>query len=451
MFLALIFVILGGFMEKKHTLGKFAKYVSLNVIGMIGLSCYILADTYFVAKALGANGLTALNFCISVFSILQGFGLMLGIGGATRYTILRNRGEVKNANMAFVHSLFLGAVLSVIFVIIGVFFSEAVVRGLGADDITAPLAKVYLRTILSFAPCFLANNILLAFVRNDNNPKLSMAAMLISSFSNIVLDYIFMFPMSMGMFGAAFATGLSPIISLCILSGHFIRKKNKFSLIRCTISVRRIYDILSLGVSSFIGEMSSAIVLITFNFAILKIEGNIGVAAYGIVANISLIAIAVFTGVAQGIQPLASEGYGTGDLRVVKQVLHYAVITVLLLATVIYGIVYFGCGSIVAMFNSEGSEVLARLAEEGMKLYFIGFFFAGINIIGAALFSATDDAKTAFVISILRSCILIVPMVVIMSAVLNMRGVWVSFVLTEFIVCLISVTVLYRVNRRGKI
>lgn len=434
-------------MEKNHTFKKFGKYVSLNVIGMVGLSCYILADTFFVAKALGANGLTALNFCISVFSILQGFGLMLGIGGATRYTILKNSGEEKNANMAFVHSLVMGAVLSVIFLTIGLFFSRPVVRILGADDITTPLAEEYLKTILSFAPFFLANNTLLAFVRNDNGPKLSMAAMLISSFSNIVLDYIFMFPMSMGMFGAAFATGLSPMISLCILSLHFIRKKNHFSLIRCKISVRKIFDILFLGISSFIGEMSSAIVLITFNLAILKIEGNIGVAAYGIVANISLIAVSVFSGVAQGIQPLASEGYGSGDKKLVRQVLHYAALTVLVLAAAIYLLIFFYGRHIVSIFNSEGSEVLARLATEGIRIYFIGFFFAGINIIAAALFSATEDAKTAFLISILRSCILMVPMVVIMSSLLKMQGVWASFVITEFIVCLISVTALYQANR----
>lgn len=274
-----------------------------------------------------------------------------------------------------------------------------------------------------------------------------MAAMLISSFSNIVLDYIFMFPLSMGMFGAAFATGLSPIISLCILSLHFIRKKNHFSLIRCKISLRKISDILFLGISAFIGEMSSAIVLITFNLAILKIEGNIGVAAYGIVANISLIAVSVFSGVAQGIQPLASEGYGKGDKKMVKQVLHYAALTVLLLAAAIYALIFFYGGHIVAMFNSEGSEVLARLATDGIRIYFIGFFFAGINIIAAALFSATEDAKTAFIISILRSCILMVPMVVIMSSLLKMQGVWASFVITEFIVCLIAVTSLYRANR----
>ena len=111
-----------------------------------------------------------------------------------------------------------------------------------------------------------------------------MIAMLTGSFSNIILDYIFMFPLGMGMFGAAFATSLAPIISICILLSHFIKKKNKFVIIKNKMVWTTIPDIFSLGSSAFIIEISSAIVLITFNLVILGLEGNLGVAAYGIVA-----------------------------------------------------------------------------------------------------------------------------------------------------------------------
>ena len=199
----------------------FLKYVSLNVIGTIGLSCYILADTFFVSKALGDIGLASLNFSISIFSIMQGIGLMIGIGGATDYSIKKQQRDNSN-NTAFTYSLVMGAVMSLIFIIIAIFFIEPLSKFLGADKITLPLTKTYLTTILSFSPFFILNNILLAFIRNDNDPKLSMIAMLVSSFSNIILDYVFMFPFSMGIFGAAFATALSSIISLGILSIHFI-------------------------------------------------------------------------------------------------------------------------------------------------------------------------------------------------------------------------------------
>lgn len=434
-----------------QTRRSFVKYVSLNVCGMIGMSCYILADTFFVSKALGSTGLAALNFCIAFFSVMQGFGLMIGIGGATRYTILRNSGEKEGTDEVFTHALLLGGAVAVILLLIGIFFSGPLATVLGADEVTFPLAKTYLTTVLCFAPFFVINNIVLAFVRNDGSPKLSMTAMLVSSFSNVVLDYIFMFPLSMGMFGAAFATGLSPVLSLCILSLHFVKRNNHFTFRRCRIRVKSLWDIATLGASSFIGEMSSAIVLITFNLAILKIEGNIGVAAYGIVANIALIATAMFTGVAQGLQPLASQGYGTGDRVLIRQVSRYAIVTALGIATVIYVVLSVWCAPVTAIFNSEGNEVLARLAMRGLRIYFVGFFFAGINIVAAAVFSATSAAGKAFFVSILRSCVLIIPMVLLMSHFLKMDGIWLSFVVTEFMVCLISLFFFARVFGKKKL
>lgn len=430
-------------MNQKSLLREFTKYVGLNILGMIGMSCYILADTFFVSKALGADGLTALNFCISVFSILQGFGLMLGIGGATRYSIEKASGNRRKGDEVFTVTVVLGLVLAVIFVVVGLFYSAAVATRLGADEQTLPLAKVYLTTILSFAPFFLMNNILLAFIRNDHSPNLSMTAMLISSLSNIILDYVFIFPCGLGMFGAAFATGLSPIISISILSLHFVKKRHGFRLCKYnglwSEKIKKAADILVLGLSSFIGEMSSAIALITFNLVILRMEGNIGVAAYGIVANIALIAVAVFTGAAQGLQPLVSKCYGEGRAREGAKLYSYAVMTALGLSIVMYAVIFTGRVPIAAVFNKDQDVVLSKLAVNGLGIYFIGFFFAGINIVTAAYFSASERAKEAFAVSCARSLIILVPALLFMSRALGMNGVWWAFVVTEMLVCAFSV------------
>lgn len=431
-------------MEKVKS--NFIKYVSLNVIGMIGVSCYILADTFFIAKALGTAGLASINLSISIFSIMQGMGLMIGIGGATDFSI-RKQLDKDQSNKSFMQSIYIGAFVSLIFIIIAMFFTVPLSRLLGADKTTLPLTKTYLTTVLSFAPFFILNNILLAFIRNDHNPKLSMIAMIVSSLANIVLDYIFMFPFSMGMFGAAFATGLSPIISLGILSTHFISKKQSFHLIRCKVQVERILRIMSLGFSSFIGELASAISLITFNLIILKIEGNTGVAAYGIIANIALVATAIFVGIAQGLQPLASDYYSKGSFRSVNRILRYAIMSALMFSVVIYGTIFIFANPIVSLFNSENNIQLNLLAVEGVKLYFIGYLFAGINIVAAAFLSATSNAKEAMVISILRSCMILIPSVLIFSILFDMTGVWSSFVITELLVFVLTMIFLKR--RKG--
>ena len=430
----------GMVIKMKDTILKdFLKYVSLNVLGMIGLSCYILADTFFVSKALGATGIAALNLSISIFSIINGVGLMLGIGGATRYSILQSQQEFKRANDVFTTSIKMGLILGLVFLIIGLFASDGLAILLGANYNTFPLTKTYLMTILCFAPIFILNNIIIAFVRNNHKPKLAMIAMLSGSITNIFLDYIFMFPLDMGMFGAAFATSLAPIIGIAVSSIHFIKGKNSLSFTRCKITLSRMVDIVVLGLSAFINEISSAITLITFNLIILTLEGNLGVASYGIIANLALIGIAIFNGVAQGIQPLISKGYGQRNGDLLRKVLKMALITSLAIATIIYILTFVYSDEIIGIFNSEGSIEIARMAKVGMKIYFIGFFFAGINIILATYLSATESAKDAFLISITRGCVLIVPMVLLLSKVLEMTGIWLAFVATEGIVAIFSI------------
>ena len=426
-----------------HTLkATFTRYVSLNIAGMIGLSCYILADTFFVAKALGAVGLAALNFSISVFSVMHGLGLMLGIGGATLFSIGSASPDEERGDAAFAHALAAGAAVSAVCVIVGVFFTAPLGTALGADGTTLPLTQTYLKTILCFAPFFLCNNIVLAFVRNDKNPRLCMIAMLVSSFANIVLDYVFMFPLSMGMFGAAFATGLSPVISLCILSIHLKHKKHGFHLRRCALRLSVMLRMVSLGFSAFTGELASAISLITFNLVIGRLAGNIGVAAYGVVANIALIATAMFVGVAQGLQPLASRCCGEGDASSAVRVLRYALVTVAALALALYAPVLLFSEGLVAAFNGEGNARLGTLAAEGLRLYFAGFLFAGVNIVAAAYLSAVGRARQAMVIASLRSCIVLVPVALAFAALFGMTGVWLSFAAAECAVFVPSVLLL---------
>ncbi len=416
----------------------FTRYVSLNVMGMIGLSCYILADTYFVSKALGASGLASLNLAISVYSIISATGLMFGIGGATRFAILKTQGEDEEASRVFTWTAVMGLITGLIFAALGL-FSGAVAMRLGADKETFEMTDTYLKVILCFAPCFILNNVVLAFVRNDRNPALSMTAMLTGSIGNVILDYLFMFPLSMGIFGAAFATGLAPAMSLAVLSLHFIKKKNTFRIKNVRPALGRSKNILMPGLSSFITEVSSGIVLIVFNLVIIGLAGNTGVAAYGIVANLALVVIAVFTGIAQGIQPLASTGYGRDDKKMLGQVLGYAAGLAVILAVSVYIVVSLCSDPIIHIFNSEGNQALIPIARSGIRLYFTGFLFAGINILAAAFLSAVMQPKLAFIISVVRGGAAILPMVLVLSRIFGMNGVWLSFPLAEFITCIISV------------
>lgn len=427
----------------KGTLREFARYTSLNVLGMIALSCYILADTFFVSLGLGADGLTALNLAIPVYSFIHGSGLMIGMGGGTRYSILKSQGNHQEADRVFTNVLYLAAVLAALFVTAGLLFAEDLVRLFGGTGAVFTMCRTYLRVILLFAPAFLMNNVLLCFVRNDGAPQLAMAAMIGGSLSNVVLDWVFIFPCGMGIFGAVFATGLAPIISMGILSPHFFRKKNQFRPVPCKPQLRRTARILSSGVPSLVTEVSSGIVIIAFNGLIMGLEGNTGVAAYGVIANLSLVVIAIYTGIAQGIQPILSRSYGTGDRAGLTIILRCAMMTQVVVSLLIYGIVAAFAPQIAAVFNSEGSASLQAIAEQGLRLYFIACPFAGCNVVLSMYFTSTERPLPAHIISLLRGFFLILPLAFLLAWLGQMAGIWLAFPLTEFLVAALAASLYF--------
>ncbi|MGL6292132.1 MATE family efflux transporter [Eubacterium aggregans] len=424
---------------KSHCFRDFVKYSSLNVLGMLGLSCYILADTFFVSKGLGTNGLAALNLAIPIYSFIHGCGLMIGIGGGTKYAIQKNQGDQDTTNRIFTHGIYLAILFSVFFVFIGLFFSAQIVTLFGANEGVFAMTKTYTQVILLFAPAFSMNNVLLCFVRNDWAPQLVMAAMIGGSLSNILLDYVFIFPFHMGIFGAMFATGLAPIISMVILSPHFIKKRHHFHFAKCQWNGITLGGILSSGAPSLITELSSGIVIIVLNTIILSIQGNTGVAAYGVIANLSLGVIAIYTGIAQGIQPILSSHFGAKNTKNVRSILKYALTTMVILSGIIYTALFFGVPAIAAVFNNEHNPLLQAIAIHGLRLYFIACPFVGFNIIFSVYFTSTEYPRPAHIISLLRGFILIVPMAFILSRVAGMTGVWCAFPATEWMVAIVGI------------
>lgn len=427
---------------KKNPVSLYFKYVSLNVLGMAALSCYILADTFFVSRGLGTDGLTALNLAIPVYNLVNGTGLMLGVGGGAKYAVSKSRGDSNAQNKVFTNTLFLAAVFSAVFLAAGIFFSKSITAALGADSAVFNMTNTYLKVILLFSPAFILNNIFVAFIRNDGDPKLSMAGMITGSLSNVLLDYIFIFPLDMGIFGAVFATGLSPVISMCVLSMHKIKRKNDFHIVKTPPAPKLGGNICALGIPSLVSELSSGIVIIVFNTIILNIAGNTGVAAYGVVTNMSLVVIAVYTGAAQGMQPLVSEAHGRGDGKSELKFFKYAVITVFVICAVIYPVVFFFSEQIAAVFNSENNDRLQQIAAQGLKLYFTGALFAGFNIVAAMFFTARETPLPAHIISILRGLVLIVPAAFILAQLFGITGVWLSFTASEAVCAVCAVVLL---------
>lgn len=192
-----------------------------------------------------------------------------------------------------------------------------------------------------------------------------------------------------------------------------------------------------LGMAAFIGELSSGVTTAVFNYLILGLAGNDGVAAYGIVANTAIVATSIFNGVSQGAQPLLSESYGKGDRTSVKKILKLSIGTAIILALLVIFVAICFTQPIVNIFNSEHNAKMAAYALEGVRLYFVGFLFAGFNIVGTGYLSATESAKWAFVTSIVRGVVAIIVCAYVLSWLFGMTGIWLAFPAAELITTLL--------------
>ena len=420
---------------------EFASYLSLSILGMLGSSGTILADTFFVSNRLGADGLAALNLSIAVFGLINGLGMLFGIGGATRYTIFRSQGDEKGADRVFTAALLSALAAGLCFFCAGLLWPEAIARVLGAEGALLPMSTAYLKTVLCFAPCFILNHLLMAFLRNDGNPRLAMCAMLAGSLANIALDYLFVYPMDMGLFGAALATGLAPVIGLAVSSLHVVTGRARFRLTGDGLSLRELGRNAGPGLSACVNECSSSVVLMVFNLLLLGTAGSTGVAAYGIVANLALVVLAVFTGMAQGIQPLLSRAYGRGDRAETAALLRRGLVLSGGVGLAILAAALLAAPTLVSWFNSEGDPLLQSLAEEGLRLYFLGFLCVGYNYLTAAFLSATERAGAACALSTFRGCVGITLTACLFAWRFGITGIWLAFPAVELVTALLGLLV----------
>lgn len=427
----------------------FLKYLVPSVGGMLGVSLYVLGDTMVVGRGIGSTGLAALNISIPIINVFHGLGLLFGMGASTAISISRGRGEEEQVNNIFTIAMILSLLTGIVFTLVRVFFLDELSMLLGASKDTFEMSRDYLGVLMSFSVMFLLNYTLTVLVRNDGNPNLSMWGMLTGSIINVILDYIFIFIFDWGMAGAAFATAISPMLGLLILSFHFIKKKNKlsFTKIKLQLSILSILRrISSNGFASFIVELSSGIVIFIFNIVIIKLTGDIGVSAYSIIANLSLIATAIFTGVGQAIQPIVSVNFGAGKMNRVYEAGKLAIYT-----SLVIGILFYLSGLLfpeflVSIFSKEDKELL-EITVKGIRIYFLSFIFMGVNIAITSYLQSKEYAKSSMNISLLRGFIFTIIFLLILSNIFGLTGVWMTLPLAE-IATIITAIIVYTNARK---
>ncbi|MBU5439010.1 MATE family efflux transporter [Tissierella sp. MSJ-40] len=416
----------------------FLKYAVPSIAGMLGTSLYVLADTMFVGRGVGSEGLAALNISIPIMNLLTATGLLTGIGGAAAMSVSIGEKKYDKVNDIFTHGMVLAFILGLVYTIFGIVFIDKICYFLGATNETITLVKDYSKTIISASLFFVLFNSLNMFIRNDNAPRLGMIAMLSGAVLNVFLDWLFIFIFHWGMWGAAFATALSPVVSLVVLMPHFKKGNTDLKLVKKKVDNLILKRIILNGLPSFIMELSVGIVIFAFNNVLMKITGAVGVSAYSIIANISLLCSTIFVGVAEAVQPVISINYGAEKMDRVYKSLKYSLVTVAVL-----GVVFFIIGRLfpeflVSLFN-EGNKELLNITVQGIQIYFFSFLVMGANITMAVYFQSIEYPKFSTTISLARGMVFILLGLSILPKLFGLKGVWYTVPFAEIITFIIAI------------
>ena len=281
---------------------QFFKYVSQNIFGLLGTSCYILADTYFISQAAGTDGVTLLNLCLPIYNFIFAIGSMIALGSATRYAIAKAQNDARGQRY-FSNAILCAVLASIPWMLAGVFAPGALLRLMGGDVGIVALGIPYARIFLLFTPFFMCNYIVSAFVRNDGDPSLAMVATLSGSLFNVVFDYIFMFPLGLGLAGAALATTIALYLSW--LTSILYARRNyeglQFPLLPHGYDKAQLAAILKVGVPLGLNNSLYSVGHVAVQ-AVYNMQGSVFVAGCSIagrVTGIAGIAITSFSSAAR--------------------------------------------------------------------------------------------------------------------------------------------------------
>lgn len=410
---------------------------------------FTIVDGIFVGHGVGTDGLGAVNIAVPFTMICMALFMLTSIGGVTIAAIRLGRGDQKGANQAFMHSFIATVVVTVVLSALGVFFTEPLAYMLGANDSYLQMVKDYLFWYALFIiPSGLSVN-LQSFCRNDGSPMLVGAATAIGTLCNVFLDWLFVFPLAMGLMGAALATGISQTITLLIVLPHFPQKKGALCFRRFQSSGTLYRKLVFRGLPEMIAQFAAPITTICMNRVLLAYIGEIGVNSFSIVSYVASFTMSVLFGSSEGLQPLFGQSYGAKDEAGLKYYFRAGVLISLIGSAAIVGLTVLLGQGICALFGVD-ADTLA-FTVRSMPLYSWGFIVAGMNILISAYLYSTKRSKQAIVLNITRSLVMNTIVILGLPALLGGGIVWYTFGIYESIVLVLASALLKHSERNGLI
>ncbi len=327
--------------------------------------------------------------------------------------------------------------------ILALLFADEIVVLLGASETLAEYASTYLTFYVLFGVFFCLSVVLSIFVKNDHDPILAFWGMIAGALCNVFLDWLFIFPLQMGIKGAAIASGLGQVVACIILFSHFFKKRGVLRIRLPHFKISLLTQIIKVGLPEFITQMSQPVTILCYNLVIAHYFGDIGVSAFAIVSYIVVITLSLFTGVSQGIQPLISYSVGQKNKENEKYFLQRGLFLSTICAVGIYIVMLLAGRYIIMIFTGE--KDIVDLAYQCMSIYGISFIFASINIVYTSYTLAAKKTLYSLIIACLRSFICNSAFIILTPFLFGIEGIWHGVIVAEVIVFL-AVIILFFIS-----
>ena len=422
--------------------GDFLRFIIPSIAAQWVFTLYTMIDGIFVARGVSEIALTAVNLSFPFVSGLFSFSILFAVGTSTVVAILLGEGKKERADEVFTQNLAVLTVISVILTAAVLLNLDAFSRFLGATEESLPYVKEYVATIAPFAAAFILSYTFEILIKTDGFPKKATMIVILGAVLNCILDYLMVIVWRQGVFGAAFATGISQVVVILFYLEHFGRKKGilRFRLFHLDLGL--IWREFKNGLPSGVTEFSAGIIIFFFNQAILKYLNEEALVSYTIISYVNSIVVMSMNGIAQGSQPLISFYYGQRKEDVTKRLRKYGMIAAAVVSAAAFLVCWFGADAIVSLFLSKNAGTLREYSDRVFRIFSLSFLLVGYNVVIGGYFTAVERPVKALLISMARGFVTILGSLWLMTAVWGGSGIWWAPLVSEG-VCLVLTVVLF--------
>ncbi len=421
------------------TYSRLIRFTIPSIIMMIFTSIYGVVDGIFISNFAGKTAFAAVNLIFPPFMIMGAFGFMLGTGGTALVAKTLGEGDKVKANRIFSMIIYVMIGLGLLFSTITFIFVRPVAVFLGAEGQMIEDCVTYARALVPFIAFFMLQTSFQSFLIAAERPKMGLAVTVAAGVANMVLDALFVAIFEWGLVGAALATGISIMVGAVVPLIYFITKKNPLlHLGRFVFDGKALLKACTNGISEMMSEISGSIVTMLYNFQLMRLAGEDGVAAYGVIGYVTFIFIGIFFGYSMGIAPVISYHYGAENHGELKNLFKKSL---KLLCTSAVGVVIVAellAKPLAMIFVSYDAQLL-EMTVRGMRIFYIAFIFAGVTIFGSGFFTALNNGLISAVISFLRTLVFECTAVLILPVFFGLDGVWGSIIVAEVIALAVTI------------